>query len=280
MGACCSQPSQPNDIGPLSDIRSDLDDGVVNGQLALCISQRVRCRDKGDAAWRTGTVTSTSPLKVQVDSWDSAHSWDQVEAVSGSIELKTPTTASANSAEAGSSSVAASFRVSQRVRCKDKCDATWRTGKVSSISPLRVNVDGWSSARSWEQVEAVSGGGVVESAAGATLEATGAKQFPEGGVGILWGPGLGGVIRLYGGGESQVLPPVFDLLLPKPPEVGDLEFALSKLAFLIEEKWGVPDGVEKFGYNMVFMPPTGPLPSASPCTNQSARPPSSPLTTD
>ena len=71
MGACCSQPSQPNDIGPLSDIHSDLDDGVVNGQLALCILQRVRCRDKGDA-WRTGTVTSTSPLMVQVDSWDSA----------------------------------------------------------------------------------------------------------------------------------------------------------------------------------------------------------------
>ena len=50
----------------------------------------------------------------------------------------------------------------------------------------------------------------------------------------------------------------------KTPGVGDLEFALSKLAFIIEEKWGVPDrNVEKFGYNMVFMPPTGPLPSAS-----------------
>uniref|UniRef100_A0A7S3X3M3 Uncharacterized protein n=1 Tax=Emiliania huxleyi TaxID=2903 RepID=A0A7S3X3M3_EMIHU len=41
---------------------------------------RVRCKGKCGAQWRTGTVTSTNPLEVQVDDWDSAHCWDQVEA--------------------------------------------------------------------------------------------------------------------------------------------------------------------------------------------------------
>ena len=88
MGACCSQ---PDDLGSLSDLLSDLDDGASNEQVAFRVSQRVRCKDKGDAQWRTGTVTSSRPLKVQVDGWESAHSWDQVEAVSGSTDLKTPT---------------------------------------------------------------------------------------------------------------------------------------------------------------------------------------------
>ena len=77
MGACCSQ---SDDLGSLSDILSDLDNGVGNEQVAFRVSQRVRCKDKGDAQWRTGTVTSAAPLEVHVDGWDSAHSWDQVEA--------------------------------------------------------------------------------------------------------------------------------------------------------------------------------------------------------
>ena len=77
MGACCSQ---SDDLGSLSDILSDLDNGVGNEQVAFRVSQRVRCKDKGDAQWRTGTVTSADPLEVQVDGWDLAHSWDQVEA--------------------------------------------------------------------------------------------------------------------------------------------------------------------------------------------------------
>ena len=150
MGACCSQ---SDDLSSLSDILSDLDDGAGNEQVTFRVSQRVRCKDKGDAQWRTGTVTSSRPLKVQIDGWDSAFSWDQVEAISISTDLKTPTASTTLS----TAKAAVAFCVSQRVRCKDKGDTTWRSGTVTSSSPLTVQVDGWDSAHSWDQVEAIGG---------------------------------------------------------------------------------------------------------------------------
>ena len=41
------------------------------------------------------------------------------------------------------SSVTGAFRLNQRVKCKDSGDSSWKQGVVTSVSPLKVQCDGW-----------------------------------------------------------------------------------------------------------------------------------------
>ena len=51
------------------------------------------------------------------------------------------------------SSVTAAFRLNQRVKCKDSGDSSWKQGVVTSVSPLKVQCDGWDDSFTWDQVE-------------------------------------------------------------------------------------------------------------------------------
>ena len=55
------------------------------------------------------------------------------------------------------SSVTAAFRLNQRVKCKDSGDSSWKQGVVTSVSPLKVQCDGWDDSFTWDQVERVDG---------------------------------------------------------------------------------------------------------------------------
>jgi hypothetical protein len=49
----------------------------------------------------------------------------------------------------------AAYYVGQLVECKDKKDESWQKGKVTSISPLKVQADGFVAGLSWDHVRAV-----------------------------------------------------------------------------------------------------------------------------
>ena len=57
------------------------------------------------------------------------------------------------------SSVTGAFRLNQRVKCKDSGDSSWKQGVVTSVSPLKVQCDGWADSFTWDQVERVDGTG-------------------------------------------------------------------------------------------------------------------------
>lgn len=57
--------------------------------------------------------------------------------------------------EVAAASSSSTFKVGQRVECKDNGDSRWKPGTITQLSSLKVLVDGYSDPFSWDQVQAL-----------------------------------------------------------------------------------------------------------------------------
>jgi hypothetical protein len=129
----------------------------------LVVGDRVRVRDKVEENWKHGTVESTNPLMVRPDLWSQAQArWKFVERLTESNALAPPIVAPSIVAPPKAESnvlapepiQAIVYNMNDRVQVLT-ASGTWRSGKVTSIKPLKVLVDEWDTSYPFTQMRPI-----------------------------------------------------------------------------------------------------------------------------